>query len=443
MSAAVMPRHARDARALATSVYLPRTADALALAMSTYGIPLLVLAATGSAELTGTAFALEWIPRLAAFGWAGSVVDRRGAAIVLHLASLVRALALAAGAVLLHFHPSGTTATVTVMVVAATTGVFSEFGYIAAETAGAAASRRAGTRAHRVQAVLLGIDQTATLAGPALAGVLLLAGPPTMLAVITALSLLAAILALRTPPSPVAPARAPKKGHLAGLGTGWRTIRAVPAPPSPVAPARAPKKGHLAGLGTGWRTIRAVPALGWLVAGLTLSNLASGVLQAAGPVIVVQRLGQTTTAVGLLWSAAAAATIITVALCRFAIDRVGLWPVGAACAAIASLACFAAAWAPDYWTYLVLVAALMAAEGGMSVVLRTVRSRLIPAAGQFGSALSVSILILLLPFPLAGILTALTPPCALGYVITACAALQAIGLAWAFTQLRTDPSLRT
>ncbi|MGW2594916.1 MFS transporter [Streptomyces sp. NPDC001515] len=412
MSVAVLPRHARDARALATSVYLPRTADALALAMSTYGIPLLVLAATGSAELTGTAFALEWIPRLAAFGWAGSVVDRRGAAIVLHLASLVRALALAAGAVLLHLHPSGTTATVTVMVVAATTGVFSEFGYIAAETAGAAASRRAGTRAHRVQAVLLGIDQTATLAGPALAGVLLLAGPPTMLAVITALSLLAAILALRTPPSRVAPARAPKKGHLAGLGTGWRTIRAV-------------------------------PALGWLVAGLTLSNLASGVLQAAGPVIVVQRLGQTTTAVGLLWSAAAAATIITVALCRFAIDRVGLWPVGAACAAIASLACFAAAWAPDYWTYLVLVAALMAAEGGMSVVLRTVRSRLIPAAGQFGSVLSVSILILLLPFPLAGILTALTPPGALGYVITACAALQAIGLAWAFTQLRTDPSLRT
>lgn len=407
-----MPRHARDARALATSVYLPRTADALALAMSTYGIPLLVLAATGSAELTGTAFALEWIPRLAAFGWAGSVVDRRGAAIVLHLASLVRALALAAGAVLLHLHPSGTTATVTVMAVAATTGVFSEFGYIAAETAGAAASRRAGTRAHRVHAVLLGIDQTATLAGPALAGVLLLAGPPTMLAVITALSLLAAILALRTPPSPVAPARAPKKGHLAGLGTGWRTIRAV-------------------------------PALGWLVAGLTLSNLASGVLQAAGPVIVVQRLGQTTTAVGLLWSAAAAATIITVALCRFAIDRAGLWPVGAACAAIASLACFAAAWAPDYWTYLVLVAALMAAEGGMSVVLRTVRSRLIPAAGQFGSALSVSILILLLPFPLAGILTALTPPGALGYVITACAALQAIGLAWAFTRLRTDPSLRT
>lgn len=75
------------------SIYLPRTADALAFAMSTYGIPLLVLATTRSAALTGAAFALEWVPRLAAFGWAGSIVDRRGAAVVFPLASLGRALA--------------------------------------------------------------------------------------------------------------------------------------------------------------------------------------------------------------------------------------------------------------------------------------------------------------------------------------------------------------
>ncbi len=392
------------------SIYLPRTADALAFAMSTYGIPLLVLATTRSATLTGAAFALEWIPRLAAFGWAGSIVDRRGAAVVFHLASLGRALALAAGAVLLHLHPSGTVASATVMVLAATTGVLTEFSYIAAETAGAAAGRRAGARAHRVQAVLLGIDQTATLAGPALAGVLLLAGPPPMLAVITVLSLLAALLALRTPPSP--------------------------------APARALKGQTGAGLLTGWRTIRTLPALGWLVTGLTLSNLATGLLQAAGPVIVVKHFGQSTTAVGLIWSAAAAATLLAVTICRFALDRLGLWPVGATCAALASLACLAAAQAPDYLSYLVLVAVLMAADGGMTVVLRTLRSRLIPPE-QFGSTLSATILILLLPFPIAGVLTALTPPAALGHAITACAALQALGLFCAFARLRTDPALRT
>ncbi|MEV0577155.1 MFS transporter [Streptomyces sp. NPDC050392] len=392
-------------------IYLPRSADALAGAMTTYGIPLLVLATTNSAALTGVAFALEWIPRLAAFGWAGALVDRRGAAVVFHLAALARASVLAVGAVLLHLYPNGHVASVTVVVLAATTGVLTEFSYIAAETAGAAAGRWAGRRAHRVQAVLLGIDQTAALAGPALAGLLLLAGPPPMLTLITGLSLLAALLALRTPPLPVTPAPAPKGQPGAGLLTGWRTIRSL-------------------------------PALGWLVTGLTLSNLATGLLQAAGPVIVVKHFGQSTTAVGLVWSAAAGATLLSVTICRFALDRLGLWPVGAACAALASLACLAAAQAPDYLSYLVLVAVLMAAEGGMTVVLRTLRSRLIPPE-KFGSTLSATILILLLPFPVAGVLTALTPPDALGHVITVCAALQALGLTLAFARLRADPALRT
>nr|WP_203675039.1 MFS transporter [Streptomyces sp. SID13666] len=391
-------------------IYLPRTVEALASAMSTYGIPLLVLATTRSAAMTGLAFALEWVPRLAAFGCAGAIVDRRGASVVFFLASLSRALVLAAGALLLVLHPAGTVASATVMALAATTGALTEFSYIAAETAGATASRRAGARAHRVQAALLGIDQTANLAGPALAALLLLTGPPQTLAVITVLSLLAALLALRTPPSPIAPARAPKSNNT--------------------------------GLLTGWRTIRSLPTLGWLVAGLTLSNLATGLLQAAGPVIVVNHFGQSTTAVGLVWSAAAAATLLSVTLCRFVIDRLGLWPVGATCAALASLACLAAGQAPDYLSYLVLVSVLLAAEGGMTVILRTLRSRLIPP-GQFGSTLSATILILLLPFPLAGVLTALTPPDALGHIITACAVLQALGLFLAFTRLRTDPALRT
>ncbi|MFD4577460.1 MFS transporter [Streptomyces sp. NPDC058417] len=406
MSDPVTPRHTGHTAGLMRSIYLPRTADALAFAMCTYGIPLLVLATTRSAALTGAAFALEWMPRLAAVGWAGSVVDRRGASVVFHLASTGRALALAAGAVLLHLHPSGPVASASVMVLAATTGVLTQFSYIAAETAGAGAARRA----HRVQAVLLGIDQTATLAGPALAGVLLLAGPPPMLAVITLLSLLAALLALHTPPSPVVPAGAPKGRTGAGLRTGWRTIRSL-------------------------------PALGWLVAGLTLSNLATGLFQAAGPVIVVHEFGQSTTAVGLVWSAAAAATLLAVTVCRYALDRVGLWPVGAACAVLASLACLAAAQAPGYPSFLLLVAVLMAADGGLAVVLRTLRSRLIPPAA-FGSTLSATILILLLPFPVAGVLTAITPPDALDDVITACAALQALGLLCAFARLRTDPALR-
>lgn len=144
-----------------------------------------------------------------------------------------------------------------------------------------------------MQSVLLGIDQTATLAGPALAGFLLhWAGVTGNLITIAACSLLGAALA------------------------PWhREPRFVPAAPS-----------ALTGLRTGWKTLVSLPALAWLIAGLTVSNIATGMLQAAAPITVVQHLGYSSAAVGLIRSAAAAASLLAVACCRFAIDRVGLWP---------------------------------------------------------------------------------------------------------------------
>ncbi|WP_409350317.1 MFS transporter [Streptomyces celluloflavus] len=405
------PGPAHDRRAvsgLLRGIYLPRSADAGALAMATYGIPLLVLATTGSAALTGLAFVLEWIPRLVAFALAGTMVDRYGTTVVFRLASAARALVALAAALVLPAQTHGSGATVTVMVLAASTGTLTQFSYIAAETAGAAASREAGESAHRVQSVLLGIDQVATLAGPALAGLLLQwTGAAGMLAALACFSLLGAALAPKQPPQP------------------------PPAGPLPV----------VRGLRTGWATLRSLPALAWLVTGLTVSNLAVGLLQAAAPVIVVTELGHSSADVGLVWSAAAVTSLLAVALCRTAIGRYGLWPVGAVSALIAASACLAVATAHSYTTYLTMIAVLMAGEGGMTVVLRTLRSRLIPPE-KFAGTLSLTILLLLLPFPLAGLLVAVTPPRLLGHVITGCAVIQAVGLATAFARLRVQPAVR-
>ncbi|MBC9719239.1 MFS transporter [Streptomyces sp. TRM66268-LWL] len=410
MRSRVGPRHARrPVPTVLRGIYLPRSTDAAAFAMATYGIPLLVLATTNSAALTGLAFALEWIPRLGAFAFAGALVDRHGTTAVLRYASVARALVVLAAAVLLPRQEAGLGATVTVMVLAASTGILTECSYIAAETAGGVASREAGARAHRVQSVLLGIDQVATLAGPALAGLLLQwTGATGMLTVIAVFSLLTSVLAPR------------------------QNRRPQPAVAQPVGK----------GLSTGWSTLRALPALGWLVAGLTVSNLAIGLLQAAAPVIIVKQLGYSTADVGFIWSVAAVATLGAVALCRRAIDRLGLWPVGVVSATIAATACLAVSFADTYHAYLALIAVLMAGEGGMTVVLRTLRSRLIPA-DVFGATLSLTILLLLLPFPLAGVLVAAVPPAQLGHVITLCAVLQAAGLFTAFARLRATPALRT
>ena len=59
MRSRVGPWHARrPVPTLLRGIYLPRSTDAAAFAMATYGIPLLVLATTNSATLTGLAFAL-------------------------------------------------------------------------------------------------------------------------------------------------------------------------------------------------------------------------------------------------------------------------------------------------------------------------------------------------------------------------------------------------
>ncbi|WP_435217633.1 MFS transporter [Streptomyces sp. bgisy034] len=409
MRSRVGPRHARRPEStMLRGIYLPRSMDAGAFAMTTYGIPMLVLATTNSASLTGLAFALEWLPRLGAFAVAGAMVDRHGTSCILRLASATRAAVVVAAALALPQLESGLPTTITVMLLATLTGVLTEFSYIAAETAGGVASRQVGERAHRVQSVLLGIDQVGTLAGPAVAGLLLeYTGTAGMLFTIAVFSLLACWLA----PPQYAPGRTET--------------------PKPV----------LGGLRTGWTTLCSLPALGWLVGGLTVSNLAIGLLQAATPVIVVQQFGHSSADVGLIWSVAAVTSLITVAVCRRAIDRWGLWLVGALCAAIAACGCLAVSLTHTYTAYLVVIAVLMAGEGGMTVVLRTLRSHLIPQT-VFGATLSLTILLLLLPFPLAGVLVATVPPALLGHAITGCAVVQALGLALAFVRLRTLPGLR-
>ncbi|MFD4973934.1 hypothetical protein [Streptomyces sp. NPDC058424] len=197
--------------------------------MSTYAMPLVVLATTGCAPLTGLAFALEWIPRVAAFGFACTLVDRSGAAIVCFIASLARALLVAGAGVALHLVPPGTAETVTVMALAAVTGALTQFSFIANEAVGAVVSRQTQGQSHKVQSVLIGIDQTAALIGPALGGVLLLTGPTRMLARLSVLSFASAALALQTPPTPLRAARHGGPAPGGGLQEGWQTLRSLPS----------------------------------------------------------------------------------------------------------------------------------------------------------------------------------------------------------------------
>ncbi|MCX5340269.1 MFS transporter [Streptomyces atratus] len=379
--------------------YLMRAADALASATVTYAIPLLVLVTTGSTALTGLAFLLEWAPRLAAFAFAGSLVDRWGAGRVFRMSNLVRtAVVVLACAVLLVLPSAGTMTTCVVLIFGAVSGLLAEVSFVAVETLGAEASRRLGNAAHRLQAAQTGIDQGAMLVGPLLGGLLLLASPSVLLAVVALLALTAA----------------------ATTSGDARTTDHRPVPSS---------------LLTGWATLRRTPALAWLVGGLAASNLATGVLQAAAPITVIHHFHYPTAAVGSVWSAAAVASLIAVWATRRAIDRFGTWSVGAAAAAVSTAACLATALAPSFTAYTMAVAVVMAGEGAMTVVLRTLRSRLIPVQA-FGSTLAVTIILVLLPLPLAGALIAIIPTAEIPRLLLGCAALQGLALSACFAGLR-------
>ncbi|MEV1040449.1 MFS transporter [Streptomyces sp. NPDC050204] len=389
---------------LFTRPSMMRASDALATDVLMYAIPLLVLTTTGSASLTGVAFLLEWLPRLVAFTVGGPLVDRFRADRVFRAASTARALLLVTAALALALLPgSGVLTTTVVMAVGALSGFLAQASFVGVETIGAEVSRAAGHQAHRVQSVQIGIDQGALLVGPLLGGLLLLAGPVFLLVTVGCLSL---------------------TSTFATAGLSPELVRQT-----------APVQSVAASLGTGWRTVCAIPALAWLVAGLSVSNFATGLAQASAPISVMHNFGASSLTVGAIWSAAGLVALTTVAASRRLIDRFGLWAVGAAGATTACVSSLGVALAPELNSYAVTIGVMMAGEGALTVVLRTLRARLIPPS-VFGSTLSVTIVLIVLPMPIAGALVAVLPVTSLPTVLLACAVVQGIALALAFRGLR-------
>ncbi|WP_102922359.1 MFS transporter [Streptomyces noursei] len=370
-----------------------RIGDALATAVATYGIPLLVLTTTGSSTLTGVAFVVEWVPRLTAYAVGGPAVDRFRTTVLLRVATWMRAALMAAAAVTLTVTPSGTPATAVVLATGATSALLGQVTFMGTEALGADLTRQAHDGGHRIQAWRVGIDQGALLAAPLLGGLLLLAGPAALLSTAAALS---AATALTT--------------HLVrdvgGNSPGER------------------RRTVWEGLATGCRTVRTIPALAWLVTGLIASNFAVAVFQASSPIILLHAFGRDSVQTGAVWSLAGVAALGTVSLCGHAIDRWGLWPIGALAAGAACLACLTAASAVNFPIYVVSVAVLMGAEGATTVVLRTLRARLIPA-DRFGVTLAATAVLVIAPMPAAGLIVVAVPASALTALLLTAAALQA------------------
>jgi MFS family permease len=367
--------------------------------MVVYAVPLIVLRITGSAAWAGAAFLVEWLPRLAAIIGAGPLIDRYSPAIAAFTSSALRTAATVA--TIAGIALGGGIGVVLAYAVA--TGMLAEGTFLASEALSAEASRRAGAHGHRVQATMTGIDQCAQLVGPAIGALLLLAGPAALLMIVALLSLVVSTEALL-------------------VRTDRPHLHLVTDPPP----------GIVTAIATGTGVIRRTPALAWLVGALMVGNLVSGVVEIATPVLA-RGYGYPPSASGIIWSASAAIALVVIAAARRGVDRFGLFPVGLVGAAVTCMAARAAALAPTIWAYGAAVAVMMGAEGAVTVVLRTARVRLIPER-HFGAALSATVLLVLLPMPLAGALVAASSA-HLPTLLAVCATVQAAAIACCFTGL--------
>ncbi|MEY9848437.1 MFS family permease [Streptacidiphilus sp. BW17] len=382
--------------------YVLRASDGLGSAAVMYFVPLMILTLTNSAAWTGISFVAEWVPRLITIGSSGPIVDRYSPQAVALVTSVLRVLVSVAALVCLMAGGGGIVA----LLFGVAVGMLAEVSFLASESLGAQASRRAGPQGHHVQSTMTAIDQFALLVGPLLGGALLLLSPAMFLGGITVVACVTTTAAWVLRDSPHNPPQASAF--------------------EPFTPVAAVTRG----LGT----IRRTPALAWLVGSLAIGNLVSGVLQVSAPITVTKQLDHSSAAVGWIWSMAACAALLAVTAARRAIDRHGLYPVGLIGAVLMCTATVTAGLSTSVVEYAASIAAMMAAEGALTVVLRTARARLIPADG-FATALAASVLLVLAPFPLAGALVAAAPITSMSHLVLAVAAVQVVATVLCFRGL--------
>lgn len=367
-----------------------RAVDALASSSVAFGVPLLILRQSGSVTWAGTSFAAAWLPQLVAISAAAPWVDRLGAR-----RAMVASASVRTAVVLLVLLDGTRTSTVTLAVLSALCGFLAPVSSVAADALTADAGRQASPRAgRRIAAWQAAVDQGAQLVGPLLAGLLVTAGTQSLLSGTVVLSLTAAGAATRLPNAPT-----PATGAL-----------------------RRPS------LRSGHRVLRADPVLLWLTLGGLTMNCLSALVEVATPIRVTQTFHRSAAASGVVWSAGAVAALLSIVAVTKATERYGNWRVAALAISTSSIAALATALAPGYLTYLAAVAAMFAAEQGLIVVLRSVRQRRIPPH-SYASATSLSALLLLSPFPLAGAAVGAAGRGGITAVLLICTGVTALGAA--------------
>ncbi|MFF5897507.1 MFS transporter [Streptomyces argenteolus] len=334
-------------------------------------LPVLAYQATGELSWSGIVLAAQWVPRLLSLPAAGLLADRFPDQRIYWVNDLVRVALGAVATVLAVVLESQAFAVVIVFALLA--GVCCEQVLVAGEKL--AGTLVAPKDMHRAQSVLSGIEQGTLLLAPVIGGALLLTGPLPIVAVVAGLFGVSLLLSLSLP---------------RGSHTGGR-----PAPAEGSAGRRLLRDSV-----TGVRNVVRIPVLRTIVLATMCINIMLGLIQGAAPALA-DRYGRSEGALGLVYSVAGLVAMVTLTAAPRLIRRYGFLGVAAASAVVQGVVFIALGPTTGFFFFAALVAVFMAGDSVFSVVIRTLRLRVV-ASEEFGRTVAAVSLLNFLSLPLAG-----------------------------------------
>ncbi len=349
----------------ATGVLLGLVAEQVVL----FAVPLLIFQDTGNVSTLGFAFALEWLPGLLAYPFAGLIADRDGGARLFSRVSVARAAVLVGVVVVVLAQPGWTTAAL--MANGALLSVLAAPVRMSVEKMVPQVAR--GEKLAATQSLVQNMELLAMALGPAVAALaVLLFGKVWLLALAATVFVLAASCWLPLPRQSWQPGTGGAREILAELGLGWTLL------------ARNRPVSLLALLNF---------AINLVFATVLSANaaLVTGVFDASE-----SSFGMLNTFVGVV--GLGNLLIIPLLLRRFDVHVIGVVGFTALCAAL-----LVAGTAPSFAVYGTAFVAGMTGVAYYNVFNRTQRIKVIPQE-HLGKVMGPFYLLNLLSYPMAGLL---------------------------------------
>ncbi len=333
-----------------------------------FAVPLAILDATNSPQLSAAAFVIEWIPRVVGFPVIGSIIDGVNLRKTFIGLDLLRACAVVIAVGVLHF--ADTFATLSVLMALMSLGYVTNFLGIEAVIPNNLEQKNFPRAHSAVQAV----EQGSQVLGPVFAVVVYrFAGINAVLLCCAVLFVISAVnlTGVRIHDS--------SAENSASATQVWRTNKLAAQ-----TLARHPAVLYLSGMT-------------WVV------NIVYGTTLAIAASVVVKYFNESSGAYGLMQSVAAVAAIAVFVVVPIGSRRLGVSIVGRVSLVIMIGAGFVLGLSSTYLVFAIGYCALIAFDGGFNVYVRTMRSTVLPRE-HLGKVMGIVGAINLLSIPLGGVL---------------------------------------